>query len=125
MSALDLPPALDDADPVYVRVQWVHPLRGWACTMGRWCTPWPREALRLLPPDVRVWWPVGEQEAGRLSFVVAECQPACFVRQLGTDRLLVLESAADWGVHLRDLVGGPVWCYVMIDTRTDTWEGCK
>ena len=125
MSALDLALALGQPEPVYLRVQWVHALRGWAGTMGGAGTPWPREALQLIEADVGANALSGSQDVGGLAFVVSECQPACLVRRHGTEKVLVLHSAAGWWTRVQTLMGGSIWAYVMIDTRMDTWEGCK
>lgn len=123
VAGLELP--LDQAEPVYLRVQWVPILRGWAGTIGGVRAPWPREALRLVEADCDAKALIGSQEATAVGFVVADHQPTCLVRRHGTDNVLVLHSAAGWWTRLQALMGGQIWAYVLIDTRTDSWEGCK
>lgn len=125
MSAVNDSLVLEQLEPVYLRVQWVPILRGWAATMGGYRTPWPREALRLIEACLGAKELIGSQEPAVSGIVLDENQPACLVRRSGTDKVLALHSAAGWWTRLQSLMGGPIWAYVMIDTRTDTWEGCK
>ena len=125
MSAVNDSLALEQPEPVYLRVQWVPILRGWAATMGGYCTAWPREALRLIDAGLGSKELIGSQEPAADGIVLDESQPACLVRRHGTDKVLVLHSAAGWWTRVQALMGGPIWAYVMIDTRTDSWEGCK
>lgn len=112
-------------EPQVLRVQYVHPLKGWAATLGPRGTAWPREALRLLEqlfdPGPNVQAVAGPES----WFVVAPEQGAEFVRGSKTQRVLVLHSLAGWWQRIQLIADSGIWCYVEIDNRAQNWEGVR